>query len=431
MKFQGTPRQGLLGATAAFFIGFAAVSLFGPTAKRLQDIMGLTPTMVGFLVAMPSLSGSLLRIPFAAWVDTTGGRKPILTLLAISILGMGGLTGLMLLRYPDGMSASLYPLLLGLGLLSGCGIATFAPGISQVSYWFPQRRQGAALGTYAGVGNLAPGLFSLVLPLVLAALGLPVAYVLWFVLLVAGTVLYFFIGRNSWYFQAIRQGADREQARTLARARGQELFPARSTKESLLISARTWKTWLLTAIYFSTFGGFIALTAWLPTYWTSFFGVSAVMAGVYTAVYSLSASLARVFGGAIADRAGGELTVRVSLLVMLAGALLMSLSHSPALSVLGTLVMALGMGTANAAVFKLVAKEVPQAVGGASGWVGGLGAFGGFALPPILAVFVRLQGAQGYATGFLTYVVVGLISLAFALLLSRSHSGTPAIAPAK
>jgi len=270
-----------------------------------------------------------------------------------------------------------------------------------------------------------------VLPVALTTLGLPVAYVCWFVLLVAGAALYFFIGRNSWYFQAIGQGADREQARTLARARGQELFPARSTKESLLISARTWKTWLLTAIYFSTFGGFIALTAWLPTYWTSFFGVSAVMAGVYTAVYSLSASLARVFGGAIADRAGGELTVRVSLLVMLAGALLMSLSHSPALSVLCTLVMALGMGTANAAVFKLVAKEVPQAVGGASGWVGGLGAFGGFALPPILAVFVRLQGAQGYATGFLTYVVVGLISLAFALLLSRSRTGTPAIAPVK
>ena len=105
MKFQGTPRQGLLGATAAFFIGFAAVSLFGPTAKRLQDIMGLTPTMVGFLVAMPSLSGSLLRITFAAWVYTTCGRKPILTLLTISILGMGGLTGLMLLRYPNGMSA--------------------------------------------------------------------------------------------------------------------------------------------------------------------------------------------------------------------------------------------------------------------------------------------------------------------------------------
>ena len=46
--------------------------------------MHLTPVTVGFLVAMPSLSGSLLRIPFAAWVDTTGGRKPFLVLLGIS-----------------------------------------------------------------------------------------------------------------------------------------------------------------------------------------------------------------------------------------------------------------------------------------------------------------------------------------------------------
>ena len=143
MQIKGTPQQGLIGATVAFFIGFAAVSLFGPTAKKLQDIMGLTPTMVGFLVAVPSLSGSLLRIPFAAWVDTTGGRKPILILLAASIVGMAGLTALMFLLYPDGMTTGLYPLLLVLGMLSGCGIATFSPGIGQVSYWFPQRRQGA------------------------------------------------------------------------------------------------------------------------------------------------------------------------------------------------------------------------------------------------------------------------------------------------
>lgn len=62
----GTPVGGLTGATLGFFIGFAAVSLFGPTAKSLKGIMGLGPLEVGFLVAAPSLSGSLLRIPFSA-----------------------------------------------------------------------------------------------------------------------------------------------------------------------------------------------------------------------------------------------------------------------------------------------------------------------------------------------------------------------------
>lgn len=92
MKLKGNPQQGLFGATLGFFIGFAAVALFGVTAQKLREVMGLTPVMVGFLVAIPSLTGSLLRIPFAAWVDTTGGRKPLLILLGLSILGMAGLT---------------------------------------------------------------------------------------------------------------------------------------------------------------------------------------------------------------------------------------------------------------------------------------------------------------------------------------------------
>src|SRR5215831_10344455 len=91
-KVKGTPRQGLTGATLGFFIGFAAVALFGPTAARFQQVMHLSPMAVGFLVAMPSLSGSLLRIPFSAWVDTTGGRKPFLVLLTLSVMGMAGLS---------------------------------------------------------------------------------------------------------------------------------------------------------------------------------------------------------------------------------------------------------------------------------------------------------------------------------------------------
>jgi len=411
MQFKGNRKQGLFGATLGFFIGFAAVSLFGPTAKKLQELMQLTPVMVGFLVAMPSLSGSLLRIPFAAWVDTTGGRKPFLVLLVTSVIGMLGLTAVIFLLYPDGMTRSLYPLLLVLGLLSGCGIATFSVGISQVSYWFPQARQGSALGAFAGIGNLAPGMFSFLLPVALGSWGLSGSYLAWLVFLAIGTVLYFYTGRNAWYFQAREQGADPEKARTLAREQGQEIFPANSTKESLSLSAKVWKTWLLVGIYFTTFGGFIAMTSWLPTFWTSFFSVSAVTAGLLTAVYSLTASGIRVPGGTLSDRLGGETTALLALSTTLVGALLMTFSHNLSLSVMATVLMALGMGVANAAVFKLVPKEVPRAVGGAAGWVGGLGAFGGFAIPPILSTFVRFQGQGGYATGFITYIVLAVLSL--------------------
>jgi NNP family nitrate/nitrite transporter-like MFS transporter len=87
---KGSPRLGLIGATLGFFVGFGAVALFGPTAVRFRDAMELSPIALGFLVAMPALSGSLLRIPFSAWVDTTGGRKPFLVLLTLSAIGMAG-----------------------------------------------------------------------------------------------------------------------------------------------------------------------------------------------------------------------------------------------------------------------------------------------------------------------------------------------------
>lgn len=420
-RLKGSPNEGLFGATLGFFFGFAAVSLFGPTAHKFKEVMELSPVLVGLLVAAPSLSGSLLRIPFSAWVDTTGGRKPFLVLLGLSVVGMLGLFLVVYLLYPERLSASLYPLLVLLGVLSGCGIATFSVGISQVSYWFPQRRQGWALGTYAGVGNLAPGMFSFLLPVALSSLGLAGAYLAWLIFLVVGTALYYFTGRNAWYFQLRGQGVPHGEAQRIAREHGQELFPAGTLVDSLKDSARVWKTWALVVLYFTTFGGFIALTAWLPTYWKSFFALSAVTAGTLTALYSLLTSAIRVPGGSIADRIGGENTAILALLTMLVGAALMTFSHAYGLSVVGEVLMAVGMGVNNAAVFKLVPQEVPEAVGGAAGWVGGLGAFGGFAIPPVMGAFVRAQGNAGYATGFVTFVALAVLSLVLAYVLKRTH----------
>jgi NNP family nitrate/nitrite transporter-like MFS transporter len=97
--------------------------------------------------------------------------------------------------------------------------------------------------------------------------------------------------------------------------------------------------------------------------------------------------------------------------IMLAGAILMTLSGDFHLSVAAEILMAIGMGVANAAVFKLVAQEIPEAVGGAAGWVGGLGAFGGFAIPPLMGTIVQLQGTEGYATGFAVFICLAMASL--------------------
>ncbi len=416
---KGTPAQGLFGATLGFFIGFAAVALFGPTAQRFREAMNLSPMEVGFLVAMPALSGSLLRIPFSAWVDISGGRKPFLTLLGLSVLGMAGLTGVVAFFYPNQMTPAMYPALVILALLCGCGIATFSVGAGQVAYWFPQKKQGLALAIFGGVGNLAPGLFSFLIPIALGTLGLSGSYMVWLVLLTTGLVLYFVTGRNSPYFQLREQGSTLAEARRLALEHGQELFPAGNLKESLRVSARTWKTWALVAIYFTTFGGFVALTAWLPTYWTAFFGLSALKAGFLTALFSILTSVIRVVGGILSDRLreGGENTTILALFIMMVGALVMVNAQQYELAIPGIVLLAFGMGVSNAGVFKMVPQAVPQAVGGAVGWVGGLGAFGGFVIPPVLAFAVNDLGKRGYAIGFIVFVVLALFALSMAWVL--------------
>jgi NNP family nitrate/nitrite transporter-like MFS transporter len=429
MEIKGTSRDSLIGATLGFFIGFAAVALFGPTANKLKELMQLDPVTVGFLVAMPSLSGSLLRIPFAAWVDSAGGRKPFLVLLGVSIIGMLGLTLLIFFHYPDRLTRDMLPLLFILGILCGAGIATFSVGTAQVSYWFPKANQGSALGIYAGVGNLAPGIFTFLLPVVLSQLGMFGSYLAWFVFLIIGTYLYFRLGRNAPYFQLVAQGKSTDQAKKIASEQGQEIFPSGNVQDSLIRSAKVLKTWLLVMIYFTTFGGFLALTSWLPTYWRSFLQVDTVAAGSLAGLFSILASLCRVGGGNIADRLGGELTLRLALAVAAVGAVLMAISRQFGISLTAEIIMAIGMGIANGAVFKLVPQVVPQAVGGASGWVGGLGAFGGFTIPPILGAIVASQGLNGYASGFGVFIGLSLLSLALAYWLGRDPRAVRQLKP--
>ncbi len=421
-RLKGSSTQGLVGATLGFFVGFAAVALFGPMAHRLQAEMHLSPLALGFLIAAPMLSGSLLRIPFAAWVDTTGGRKPFLVLLGLSILGMAGLLLLFKSSTPAALGSDSYPLLLTFGVLSGCGIATFSVGISQVSYWFPQADQGRALGTYAGLGNIAPGIFSFLLPLALAGWGLAGAYWAWLVFLLVGTLLYAIIGSNAWYFQLRRHGLDDEHARRLARAHGQQIFPRGSALDALRRAANRWRTWALVTLYFVSFGGFLGLTAWLPMYWNSYFHMTPATAGLLTAIYALAASLIRIAGGRWSDRYGGERVAILALTAMFAGAMIMALSTGVALSIFAGLLLAIGMGVNNAAVFKLVPKYVPDAVGGASGWVGGLGAFGGFLIPPGMQLFVQLMGPIGYPRGFIVFAVLAAVCLLLATILRRTST---------
>ncbi len=419
---KSSPRQALTWTTIAFFGGFAGVSAFGPIVPTLKQNMALSPLLMGLLAASPAFTGSLLRIPFGAMVDRSGGKKPILVLMSLAVLGVAGIT-LMFGLFPAPAPIH-YPFFLLFGILSGCGIATFSVGIPAVSYWYPQKAQGSALAIYAGLGNLAPGLFAMLLPSLVVWLGFTVSYVLWLGFLVILTVMVFRYMQDAPYFQYREMGIEIDPEALLL-ACGEELLPSGKAMDSIRKAGSDWRTWILTYFYFITFGGFIALTVWFPTYWSESFTIALVQAGMLTAIYSLSASLLRVLGGYAADRIGGEKVTLLSFVVVAAGALLMVLSsRSLGIAVTGMLLMALGMGFANAAVFKLVPKYMPAAVGGAAGIVGGLGAFGGFVIPPVMGIFVKYSGPAGYAQGFTVFLVLSLLAVGLVALL---NTRTPSI----
>jgi len=419
-NLKGNPKRGLYGATLGFFIGFAAVALYGPAAKNFKDIMGLSGIMLGFLVAIPQLTGSLLRIPFGAWVDSKGGKKPFCTLFFLSIIGMLGLTFILLNYYPDKMTKDMYPIILLFGALSGCGVATFSVGIPQTSYWFPKEKQGFALGFYAGLGNTAPGIFTLLLPFALSSLGLPEAYILWLGFLILGTIIYIIVSEDAYYFQLIKKGLSREEAITYAKELGEELIPTGQLIEAIKKSAKIGKTWALVFLYFTSFGGFLALTTWFPSYWVLYHSINPKMAGILTAIFfSLLASLIRVYGGSLSDKIGGELTACISFGIVFFGSIILFSSQNFYQSLLGEIFLGIGMGVANAAVFKLVPKYIPEAIGGASGWIGGIGAFGGFVVPPVLGIFVDSFGKIGYAKGFFVYLFLSFVSIIISFSLKK------------
>jgi NNP family nitrate/nitrite transporter-like MFS transporter len=76
-----------------------------------------------------------------------------------------------------------------------------------------------------------------------------------------------------------------------------------------------------------------------------------------------------------------------------------------------SLLIAVAFGYNNGATMKLVPVYVSKGVGGANGWVGGLGAFGGFVIPPLMGHVVVLSPEHGYGLGFLIFTGLAIINI--------------------
>jgi MFS family permease len=151
--------------------------------------------------------------------------------------------------------------------------------------------------------------------------------------------------------------------------------------------------------YFLVFGGFVALTSWLPRYYIGSYGLDIKTAGLLTAGFSLPAAVIRALGGIASDRFGARAVMYVAFSVALICLFLLSypnttftidgikgpiefvLAPSIAARVAVLFVLACMMAVGSAAVFKHIPSYYPNHVGAVGGIVGMIGGLGGFFMP--------------------------------------------------
>jgi len=113
------------------------------------------------LAAIAGLTGATLRIPSSFFIRIAGGRNTIFFTTALLMIPALG-TGLAL----QDRSTPLWVFQL-LAFLSGFGGGNFASSMSNISFFFPKRMQGLALGLNAGLGNAGVTTMQILVPLVM------------------------------------------------------------------------------------------------------------------------------------------------------------------------------------------------------------------------------------------------------------------------
>ena len=361
-----------------FDLSFMIWVLLGALGVSISESLGLSAAQKGLMVAVPILSGSLMRIPLGLLSDRFGGRR----------VGIAMLLALYLPLLAGWRAGTSLGVLIAVGLLLGVAGASFAVVLPLASRWYPPERQGLVMGI-AAAGNSGTVVANLVAPRIAAMVGWHGVLALTTIPLTLVLIVFAALAKDS---------------------------PTRVTKQSLtsyLTVLRERELWWFCLFYSVTFGGYVGLSSFMPILLRDQYKVPAVTAGYLTALAALAGSGLRPLGGYVADRIGG---VRLlSVLFLGIATTYAAASRIPALTpmvaVLVTAMVCLGLG--NGAVFQLVPQCFRRQIGIATGVVGAVGGLGGFMLPTMLGQFKQHTGS--FAAGF---IVLGSIA-ACALLLLR------------
>lgn len=377
----GQQNRALWGSTVAFTICFAVWTIFSIIGVQIKQELGLSETQFGLLVGTPILTGSLIRLVLGIWADQYGGRR------IFSLVMLAGALATFLLSY-----AHTYPQVLIAALGVGIAGGSFAVGVAYVSRWYEQDKQGTALGIF-GAGNVGAALTKFVAPFVMIAYGWQSVAQIWAAGLAITAVVFWFMTDDDPVV------AERRRRGAKAKSAWLELEPLKNVQ-----------VWRFSLYYFFVFGAFVALALWLPQYLIKVYGVGIKTAGMTAAMFSLPASLFRVYGGHLSDRYGARTVMYWTFLVSVLCTFI--LSYPPTIYIVrgtnGPITFELEMGIVGftvtvfilgffmalgkAAVFKHVPVYYPKHVGAVGGLVGMIGGLGGFVLPIAFGALVDLTG---------------------------------------
>ena len=367
----------LLAAFLYFDIAFMCWVMLGPLAPIISKDLGLDPAQKGFMVAVPTLAGAVIRLVNGLLVDRIG---PKLTGTISQLVVIAGL----FVAWWFGVSS--YEGTLAVGVILGFAGASFAVSLPLASRWYPPEHQGKAMGI-AGMGNSGTVLASLFAALLAKAYGWNNVFGLALIPLVAVFVFYQFAAKDS---------PDQPAPKPL------------SAYGSVLREADAW--WFM-LFYFVTFGGFVGLSNSLPTFYADTFGVTPVIAGYCTAAAVFLGSLLRPVGGALADRFGGIRTLTVVYVVagMLLGVISVVATSGLAVAVALFVAVMGTLGVGNGAVFQLVPQRFRKEIGVMTGLVGFGGGLGGFYLASSLGAIKKATGSA--SIGFMIFAALAVVAL--------------------
>lgn len=408
-------------SSIAFTLLFAVWLMLGVLGIPIRKAMGLSDAQLEWLIAAAILAGALPRLLFGVWADRVGGRKVYVGLLLFCAVPTYLFS-----------RATTYPQLLACTLLFGLAGNAFTAGVSWNSAWFPPDLKGFALGAF-GAGNVGASgtkLLVVLAPWVLTAV--PAAGYL------GGRV------PGGWRFVPAVYSA-------LLVVMALVILVGTPAADKAPGRGRTWaevfgplrfvRVWRFSLYYVVVFGAYVALSGWLPKFYTDTYKLNLHDAALLTALFIFPASLLRPLGGWLSDLYGPR-GVTYGVFAAMSLALLalcvpsgtyFGFAYDPGVSLFTTLlvVVACAMGVGKGSVYKYVPDYYPDDVGVVGGLVGALGALGGFVLPPLFGVIGRTTGQPRAA--FAALLVLTLASLAWlhlavlAVKAERRASGADAL----